>query len=94
MESKDNSIKNINEKVLYILKCNPEEVSQENLTSSIHFGEDLIADSLNSLISLNFITSIETSKGILFKYRSEKEVLKIRDLTKEDNAVYEIVIQS
>ena len=94
MESKDNSLKNINEKVLAFLKSNPDGVTQDKLTSAIHFREDLIADSLNSLISLNRITLIETSEGVLFKYRSEKEALKFRDLTKEEIAVYEVVMQS
>lgn len=94
MESKDNSLKNINEKVLSFLKSKPEGVTQENLTSAIPFSEDLITDSLNSLNSLNRITLIETSEGVLFKYRSEKEALKFRDLTKEEIAVYEVVMQS
>ena len=94
MESKDNSIKNINEKVLSFLKSNPEGVSQEKLTSAIPFKEDLIAESLNTLIEENRISIIETSECLLFKYRSEKEALKFRDLTKEEIAVYEVVMQS
>lgn len=95
MESKDNSIKNINEKVLSFLKSNPDGVSQEKLTSAIPFKEELIADCLNALISQNRISIIETSGGdVIFKYRSEKEALKFRDLTKEEIAVYEVVIQS
>ena len=94
MESKDNSLKNINEKVLSFLKSNPEGVSQDKLTSAIPYNEDLIAESLNSLISLNRITFLETSEGIIFKYRSEKEALKFRDLTKEEIAVYEVIMQS
>ena len=31
---------------------------------------------------------------MVFKYRSEKEALKFRDLTKEEIAVYEVVMQS
>jgi DNA-directed RNA polymerase III subunit RPC6 len=94
MESKDNSIKNINEKVLSFLKSNPDGVSQEKLTSAIPFKEDLIADSLNSLISQNRISIIESGGDMIFKYRSEKEALKFRDLTKEEIAVYEVVMQS
>jgi DNA-directed RNA polymerase III subunit RPC6 len=94
MESKDNSIKNISEKVLSFLKSNPEGVSQDKLTSAIPFKEDLIAESLNILISQNRISIIESSGDMIFKYRSEKEALKFRDLTKEEIAVYEIVMQS
>ena len=93
MESKE-SIKNINEKVLAFLKSNPDGVSQEKLTSAIPFKEDLIAKSLNSLYSQNRISIIESSGDMIFKYRSEKEALKFRDLTKEEIAVYEIVMQS
>lgn len=93
MESKD-SIKNINEKVLSFLKSNPDGVTQEKLTSAIPFKEELIAESLNSLISQNRISIIESSGDMFFKYRSEKEALKFRDLTKEEIAVYEVVMQS
>ena len=94
MESKDNSGKNINEKVLSFLKSNPEGVSQEKLTSAIPFSEDSIVESLNNLISLNRISIIESPEGMIFKYRSEKEALKFRDLTKEEIAVYEVIMQS
>ena len=94
MESKDNSGKNINEKVLSFLKSNPEGVSQEKLTSAIPFSENSIVESLNYLISLNRISIIESPEGMIFKYRSEKEALKFRDLTKEEIAVYEVIMQS
>ena len=95
MSSKaNNSIGNINEKVLLFLKSNPEGVTQDKLTSAIPFQEDLIVDSLNTLSSLNRIFILESSEGMIFKYRSEKEALKFRDLTKEEIAVYEVVMQS
>ena len=94
MSSKTNSIGNINEKVLLFLKSNPEGVSQEKLTSGIPFKEELIVESINTLVNLNRINIIESSEGMLFKYRSEKEALKFRDLSKEEIAVYEVVMQS
>ena len=94
MSSKSNSISNIKEKVLLFLKSNPEGVTQEKLTSAIPFQEDLIVESLNALILSNRINTIESSEGLLFKYLSEKEALKFRDLSKEEIAVYEVVMQS
>ena len=94
MESKDNTTSNINEKVLAFLKANPDGVTQDKLTSAIPFKEEQIVDSLNTLISLNRISIIESSDEMIFKYRSEKEALKFRDLTKEEIAVYEVVMQS
>ena len=94
MESKDNSTRNINEKILSFIKSNPDGVSQEKLTSAIPINEQSIADALNYLLGLNRISYIETSEGILFKYRSEKEALKLRDLSKDENAIYELVMQS
>lgn len=94
MESKDNPTSNINEKVLAFLKANPDGVTQDKLTSAIPFKEEQIVDSLNTLISLNRISIIESSDEMIFKYRSEKEALKFRDLTKEEIAVYEVVMQS
>ena len=94
MESKDNSIKNLDEKILSFLKSNPDGVSLDKLTSAIPFKEDLIADSLNRLNSSNRLSIIESSEGITFKYRSEKEALKFKDLNKEEIAVYELIMQS
>lgn len=94
MEAKDKSIENINEKILSFLKSNPEGVSEDKLTSAIPFQEKLIEESLNFLNSQNRIILIDTSDGIIFKYRDEKEALKIRELTKEEIAVYEVVMQS
>ena len=94
MESKDNSEKNISEKVLSFLKSNPDGVTQEQLTSALPFNVELIVNALNYLNDLNRIIIIESSEGTLFKYRSEKEALKFRDLTKEERAVYEEVMQS
>ena len=93
MESKENSIRNIDEKVLSFLKSNPDGVSQDKLTSAIPFKEELIVDSLNNLISANRISVIDSLEGMIFKYRSEKEALKFRDLEKEDIAVYEVIMQ-
>lgn len=93
-KDQNNSISNINERVLILLKSNPEGASLDKLTSAIPFNEELIIDSINTLISLNRITIIESSEGTLFKFRSENEALKFRDLTKEDIAVYEVVMQS
>ena len=94
MELKDNSEKNISEKVLSFLKSNPDGVTQEQLTSALPFNVELIVNALNYLNDLNRIIIIESSEGTLFKYRSEKEALKFRDLTKEERAVYEEVMQS
>ena len=94
MESKDNSIKNIDEKILSFLKSNPNGVTQDKLTSAIPFKEELIVESLNHLISSNGLSVIESLEGIIFKYRSEKEALKFRDLKKEEIAVYELIMQS
>jgi DNA-directed RNA polymerase III subunit RPC6 len=94
MESKDNSFKSVNEKILSFLKKNPDGVTQEKLFSAIPIKEDLIEGSLNALYSQNRINIIESSDGMIIKYLSEKEALKFRDLTKEEIAVYEIVMQS
>jgi DNA-directed RNA polymerase III subunit RPC6 len=94
MESKDNSLRNIEEKVLSFLKANPDGVSEDKLTSAIPFQSDLIAASLNKLIYSNRINAIDTSEGVIFKYRSEKEALKFRDLEKLDIAIYEVIMQS
>ena len=85
---------NLTDKILTFLKNNPEGVSQDKLTTEIPFKENEIVECLNNLISNNRVSIIDTSEGALFKYRSEKEALKFRDLSKEDIAAYEIIIQS
>ena len=94
MESKDNSLKNIKEKILSFLKENQAGVTQEKLFSAIPFEEDLIMNSLNSLNESNRLNIIESSDGIIFKYRNEKEAQKFKDLTKEEITVYQIIMQS
>jgi len=94
MESKDISIKTIQEKILSFLKANPSGVSQEQLFSAIPFQKDLIANSLEFLDEVNRLNIIESPDGLIFKYRSEKEAQKFKDLTKEEIHVYEIIMQS
>ena len=94
MESKDNSLKNIEEKILSFLKANPSGVTQEKLFSAIPFEEDLILNSLNSLNESNRLNILESSDGIIFKYRNEKEAKKLKDLSKEEITVYQIIMQS
>ena len=94
MESKDNSLKNIKEKILFFLKANPSGVSQEKLFSAIPFQEDLIIESLNSLNESNRLNIIESLDGMIFKYRNEKEAQKFKDLSKEEITVYQIIMQS
>ena len=94
MESKDNSLKNIQEKILSFLKANPDGVSQEQLFSAIPFQKDLIVNSLGYLDEANRVNIIDSPDGLIFKYRSEKEAQKFKDLTKEEIHVYEIIMQS
>ena len=94
MESKGNSKNNIDEKILSFLKSSIEPISLDKLTSAIPFKEESIVESLNNLNSQNRIRIIESTEGMSFKYLSEKEALKIRDLTKEEYTVYEVVMQS
>lgn len=94
MDSNSTSLNNISEKVLSFLKSNPEGVTQEKLTSAIPFNEELILECLNALNNSNRISILELSEGMVFKYVSEKDALKIRELTKDEMATYEIIMQS
>ena len=84
----------INDKILLFLRSNPEGILQDRLTSLIPFKEEEIVNGLNELIQQNRIIIIDTPGGVLFKFRSEKEALKFRDLSQEEKDVYEIVISS
>ena len=70
------SLINLSDKILTFLKNNPEGVTQDKLTTEIPFKENEIVECLNSLISNNRVSVIDSSEGALFKYRSEKEALK------------------
>lgn len=89
-----NSNSNLTEQILSFLKNNPEGVTQDKLTSAIPFQEAEIVNSLNNLIGINRVSLFDSVDGTLFKYRSEKEALKFRDLTKEEVSVHELIIQS
>jgi DNA-directed RNA polymerase III subunit RPC6 len=84
------------EKIITLLKNNPEGVSINKITTEIPFKDEEIVNNLNILIENNRINVFDNpSDGqATFKYRTEKEILKFRDLTKEEIAVYEIIIQS
>ena len=86
----------ITEKIISLLKNNPEGVSINKITTEIPFKDEEIVNNLNILIENNRINVFDNpSDGqATFKIRSEKEILKFRDLTKEEIAVYEIIIQS
>jgi DNA-directed RNA polymerase III subunit RPC6 len=84
------------DKIIILLKDNPEGVSINKITTEIPFKDEEIVNNLNLLIENNRISVFDNPLDgqAMFKYRSEKEVLKFRDLLKEDIAVYEIIIQS
>ena len=89
-----NENNNLIDQILALLRKYPEGLPQDKLTSEIPFKEAEIVDALNSLIERNRINIIERNNEILLKYRSEKEALKFKDLTKEEISVHELIIQS
>lgn len=84
----------LSEEILAVLKKTPEGVTQGELISTIPLKETEIVACLNILIESNRISVIDGTEGMIFKYRSEKDALKFRELQKDDISVYEIIIQS
>lgn len=80
--------------ILDYLKKNPEGVNKESLMAEINANDQQIAEILNNLISDNRIFITENKGEHLFKYRSEKEASKFRDLNFEEIQAYEIIIQT
>ena len=90
----NNENPNLTEELLSILKKTPEGLSLDKITSSMSFQENSVVEALNELIEGNRISIIDINGENVFKYRSEKEALKFRDLTKEEMSVYELIIRS
>ena len=80
--------------ILKFLKNNPDGVNKETLMAEINATDQQIAEILNNLISENRIFITENKGEHLFKYRSEKEASKFRELNFEEIQAYEIVIQT
>ena len=79
-------------KILEFLKKNPDGVNKDVLMASVNINEKNGAEIINDLISENRIYVSELRGEQLFRYRSEKEASKFRDLTFEEIQAYEIII--
>ena len=73
----------------------------EDLLESVKFFGRLITPSISEngqlvvdIVEEDTSVPIEINGENVFKYRSEKEALKFRDLTKEEMSVYELIIRS
>ncbi len=92
MEIENNFSSHLN--ILEFLKKNPDGVNKDVLMSSININEKQGAEILNDLIAENRVYLSELRGEQLFKYRSEKEASKFRDLTFEEIQAFEIIIQT
>jgi DNA-directed RNA polymerase III subunit RPC6 len=84
----------LQEQMLDLLKKNPDGINQTLLISSIESSHDNLAATLNNLIQMNRIIVSERNGETTFKYRSEREAAKFRDLTYDDFNVYEMIIST
>ena len=80
--------------ILEFLKKNPDGVNKDALMASVNINEQHGAEIINSLISENRIYVTELRGEQFFRYRTEKEASKFRDLTFEEIQAYEIIIQT
>jgi predicted transcriptional regulator len=92
MEIENNFSSHLN--ILEFLKKNPDGVNKDVLMASVNINEKHGAEILNELISENRVYITELRGEQLFKYRSEKEASKFRDLTFEEIQAFEIIIQT
>jgi len=92
MEIENNISSQLN--ILEFLKKNPDGVNKDVLMGSVNINERHGVEILNELISENRIYVTEIRGEQLFKYRSEKEASKFRDLTFEEIQAFEIIIQT
>jgi DNA-directed RNA polymerase III subunit RPC6 len=83
----------LQEQMLELLKKNPDGINQSHMIKSVDGASyELIGMTLNSLIQQNRIIVSESDGETIFKYRSEREAAKFRDLTYEDHNIYEMII--
>jgi len=92
MEFFDNISHELN--ILEFLKKSTDGVNKETLMAEINADDKQIVEILNNLISENRIFLTENKGEHLFKYRSEKEASKFRDLNFEEIQAFEIIIQT
>lgn len=93
-DEEDVEMSSLHEIISY-LKLYPNGVTLNKMSTDLQLDKTLMANSINTLFEQNRLI-IENSKteGNIFKLLSDKEFFKLRDLTGEDQRVYEIVISA
>jgi len=94
MEKQNTDNTNAEEQILQFLKKHPEGVTNEMLLNSIDVKNEEIVEKLSSLIECSRVYISEINGEILFKYRTEREASKFRDLTPEEVHTYSLIIDS
>ena len=94
MENKNSDNQNIEEQILLLLKKNPEGVTNEVLLNSIDVKNEEIVEKLSNLIESSRVYISEINGDVLFKYRTEREASKFRDLAPEEVHTYSLIVES
>jgi DNA-directed RNA polymerase III subunit RPC6 len=83
----------LEETILSFLKKKADFINETELISSIEGEDNAIGETLNNLINQNrIIVSQRPNGNNYFKYRSEREAAKFRDLSYEEINIFELVL--
>jgi hypothetical protein len=89
----DNS-QELEEKILSYLKKNQLGVNKDELLSLFDNDKETVIEKINDLIQNYRILFYESNKEVLFKYQSEEDAHKFRDLQTEDIQIYELILSA
>ena len=82
-------------KVESYLKLYPYGVEFNKLQTDLLLDQAVIVEAINTLIEQNRLISEKSKTGEhVFKLLTEKELLKLKDLTEEDQRVYEVILSA
>lgn len=80
--------------IISFLKLHPNGISQERLFSEMKIESKSLVNSLNILFQQGRLVNESTKQGSIFKLLTEKEILKMKDLSADESHVYEVIISS
>ncbi len=82
--------------IISYLKLYPNGISQDKLFKEIKLDKSLLVKCLNILLDQGRLVNDDTNKeeGAVFKLLTEKEIMKMKDLSGEESYVYEVILSS
>lgn len=85
----------LQQKILYYLEQNKDGLHDADLSKMLQVSENNKIEALNTLLDHRRIIMLEREdKSLVYRYQSEDNALKFRDMEAEDTLIYQIISES